>query len=130
MIEAATNFKISQVISKNRALHHAYCHGCVGFMAVANEETLLRTQMFRRVNGETFVVDAKCFWKNSETFFASPQQMLRARANGGQTAGKRRANGGQTTGKHLRPQQCFRNNVSSFATAFRILMTSRANPQL
>ena len=29
--------------------------------AVANEETLLRTQIFRRANGETFVSDAKCF---------------------------------------------------------------------
>ena len=84
------------------------------FKALANEDTLLRTHccpwcFLGCANWETFVADTKCFWTKSETFFVSrtqnscPQQMLRARANG----------------KHLCRQQCVRNNVSSFARAFR-----------
>ena len=58
-----------------KTLHHSHSstacgtadHGNANLKAVANEETLLRAQMFRRANGKTFVADAKCFWKNSET---------------------------------------------------------------
>ena len=85
--------------------------------ALVNEDTLLRTHccpwcFLGRANWETFVAGTKCFWTKSETFFVSwtqnlcPQQMLRARGQ---------------TGKHLYRQQCVRNNVSSFARAFRAL---------
>ena len=60
---------------------------------LANEDTLLRTHccswcFLGCANWETFVSDTKCFWTKSETRFVSrtqnlsPQQMLRARANG------------------------------------------------
>ena len=74
--------------------------------AVANEETLLRTQMFPRLPAHaTFVADANL--KKFENIWSfrnilRPQQMF-PRLHG--------------SPKHLRPQQGFRNNVSSFATA-------------
>ena len=63
-------------------------------LVLANEDTLLQTHccswcFLARANWETFAADIKCFWTKSETFFVSqtqnlcPQQMLRARANGG-----------------------------------------------
>ena len=73
-------------------------HCCGNIVADANVSASKR---------ETFVADAKCFWKNSETFFASrtqnllSQQMLRARANG-ETCGVR-----NNVSATMLPQQCF-----------------------
>ena len=61
-------------------------------------ETLKRTQMFRRANGETFVI---------QKHFLRLGRKICVR---------------NKTGKHLRPQQCFRHNVSSFATALSLVI--------
>ena len=82
----------------------------------ANEDTLLRTHCWCFLgcaNWETFVVDTKCFWTKSEIFFVSWTQNLCLRV---------RANRETFVSETMCPQQCVRNNVSSFARAFRIIV--------
>ena len=55
-------------------------------------------------NWETFVADTKCFWTKSVTYFVCNKYCARGQ-----------------TGKHLSQQQCVRNNVSSFARAFKLI---------
>ena len=83
--------------------------------ALVNEDTLLRTHyclwcFLGCPNWETFVADTKCFWTTSETFFFC---VLDAKFVPATNVAR-----GQT-GKHLCQQQCVRNNVSSFAMAFK-----------
>ena len=82
--------------------------------ALVNEDTLLRTHccpscFLGCANWETFVADTKCFWTKSETFLCPGHKIC--------VRNKCCARG--QTGKHLWRQQCVRNNVSSFAKAFR-----------
>ena len=123
-IGAMNRLRNSNLCIVYKALHselpklsvYDYRHFFLSLKALVNEDTMLRTHccpwcFLGRANWETFVADTECFWTKSETFFVSRTQNLCP-----QQCGAR----GQT-GKHLCRQQCVRNNVSSFARAFKVI---------
>ena len=83
------------------------------------EDTLLRKhccswRFLSRANWETFVADTKCFWTKSETFLF-PRHKICVR---------NKCCARVQTGKHLCPQQCVRNNVSSFPSTISVRFLS------